>query len=342
MIKIYFGLGSPVVKLAWSVYKGSCGVLEDFSRANVFLWVIGAGNKFLVPCTTEDGVIEAELPRTLPVGVYGIRAIWEKDNCCKRALSEVQKVFAVTDVADAASPCVGDEMTIKVKSCTATFGYDGLDAYEMSVLHGKTVLSEEEWLDQLNGGSPTIDSFTTYPSTVEKNVATSVAFQVNVSTSVSRIEVKQGETVIGSGSGSTLAFTYNVTATSNASIPFTAYAYQGGLLVDQESVSVAVTETRYGYVGGGVTYEDAMNDGNKVTNFGSGTRTYNAHADQGDYYWFIFPEGVTVTGITAYGFMVPFSDKGIVTVGGKNYRAYQNNDLMYAAEDSVFSVTFGN
>lgn len=185
-----------------------------------------------------------------------------------------------------------------------------------------------------------ITSFTVSPNTVEKNISTLSSFSVNVSANVSRIEVKQGETVIGSGSGSTLTFTYNVTATSNESIPFTAYAYQEGLLVDQMSISVDVTETRYGYVGGGITYEDAMNDSNKVTNFGSGTRTYNAHADQGDYYWFIFPEGITVTSITAYGFTVPISDRGIVTVGGKNYKVYQNNDQQYSADNSTFNVTF--
>lgn len=154
MITVYLGNASPVVKLAWVIYKGSSWVLEDFSRARVNLWIVGACNKWLVACTAIDGVIHAEIPRSLPVGVYGVRAMWVKnDCCCKRTQSEVNHAFMVTNVPGDATPIEGDECVIHIKSWAATYGYDGLSAYEMAVLAGKTHLSEDEWMDSQNQAS---------------------------------------------------------------------------------------------------------------------------------------------------------------------------------------------
>ena len=226
MIRIYFGDLAPVANLEWSIYKGMSGVLEDFSNSEVFLWLVGGGNKFLIECTVENGVIKAVIPK-LPVGVYGTRAMWVKDGCCgKRMLAEVQKVFGVTNSLDEATPVAGDSFVIKIKSCAASYGYDGLSAYEMAVLNGKTVLSEQEWMDSQNQASEmygnlteSIDeiwaaissiiygdtvvetSFT--PSAAYVDMDNNIRVDVSVNKDVSSIKVFRGDTEIGEGGSGT-------------------------------------------------------------------------------------------------------------------------------------------
>lgn len=168
MVNLYFNDNLPLVKLYWEVYKGQSSVREDFSRATIWLWLLTSTNKIPIDATTNKGVILAELPTTLAPDVYSIKAIWSKSGTFDfdqndilngkqlgietRVTSLIQDAFTVVDSAEKATKFGEDAYLLKYRSHAATYGYDGLDAYELAVMRGKTNLSEEEWLDQLNGG----------------------------------------------------------------------------------------------------------------------------------------------------------------------------------------------
>lgn len=83
----------------------------------------------------------------LPANVYSLKAVWYKDRSrCKMAVAEVRNAFAITNYMEEATPFVGDALTVKVKSSAATYGYDGLSAFELACMHGVTTYtSEVEW-----------------------------------------------------------------------------------------------------------------------------------------------------------------------------------------------------
>ena len=160
MINIYFSQG-VVSKVVWSIMKGSSGVPEDFSRAVVKVWLISEDDKINASAetTVEDGKIVIDLSAVnhsidyplLPANVYSMKALWWKDeNMQKLSVAEVHNAFAVTSYQEEATPFTGDELTIRVKSPAATYGYDGLSAYEIACMRGTTTaLSEKEYVQVL-------------------------------------------------------------------------------------------------------------------------------------------------------------------------------------------------
>lgn len=151
MINVYYRDG-VVSKVLWRIMKGSSGVPEDFHKTTVWVWLISNDDKIAVEShITENGEIEIPLNAVcrhlLTANVYSLKAVWFKDRCwSKMAVAEVRNAFAITDYMDEATPFTGDELTIRVKSGAATYGYDGLSAFELACMHGVTTYkSEVEW-----------------------------------------------------------------------------------------------------------------------------------------------------------------------------------------------------
>lgn len=163
------------IKIAWTIYKGVSAVKENFDRANVVVFLIDhRGNKINVGCRQEMGTLYVDIPAgALHEGIYSIEAIWAKNRDFTRPHSwEMapwvlnhtfmdsrnivrclkEDLFAVTEYIREQAGVFPDEGTVvvKAKSSAATYGYDGLDAYEMSVVLGYTTLSRDEWLSQIN------------------------------------------------------------------------------------------------------------------------------------------------------------------------------------------------
>lgn len=408
MIRILFGVSAPVARLEWSVYKGASGVKEDFTGANVFFWMIGAGNRFLVDCTTEDGMIKAVIPSMLPEGVYDLRAMWIKEeNCCKRSMSEVENAFGVTYDPEEATPVVGDSCTIKVKSCTATYGYDGLSAYEMSVLKGKTTMSEEEWIvyqngipaevsEQLdgrflqsfgneeqkgisqkkltedrtermeaeaglqgqitnitNGTTDIIDrnlhlsqtqinqivlggsiavSLSATPSPIFVGEQRTISLGANISTPADTITIKKGDTVISTGSGTSVGGSDTITPSSAGNTNYTAEFVLGGLTKTADKAVVAVYPIR---TGSGVNYVEGTPISTPKT---SPAGTYNITVSaNGQYVWFNVPATMSINGATMGGFDFPFENPTNVTIGGVAYKSYRSSNT-YDAESLTIVI----
>jgi hypothetical protein len=153
------------ISLEWTVKKGIGNEAEDFSRSTVSLFLFNDSNRWAVPCTADyTGLVKAELPETLEEGVYSLELVWIKNDKSineTRCIQRTRKtcVFAIgagASVADARAvlpdiPPIIIPLLPKVKFSTvaAPYGYDGLSAYEICVLRGKTTLSEDEWAEKL-------------------------------------------------------------------------------------------------------------------------------------------------------------------------------------------------
>ncbi len=161
MIKIKTG---QKALLKWKIMKAQCYEAEDFSRVtDMCVFLVGGRNKYpfvkaegdeagAMEYNIENGTIVATIPEYLSEGVYGVEAFWIKDMLCKRAYTKVSNVFAITDEERVHSGLP----KIFIESRVATYGYDGLDAYELAVLHGMTTMTREEWLNSIFGGSGSI------------------------------------------------------------------------------------------------------------------------------------------------------------------------------------------
>lgn len=158
---IFYNGELPVVELEWHIYKGIESQTEDFGRAQLWLWLVSGKDKVLLSATAEDGVIRARFDSSmtelcLHEGVYGLKAVWVKnrERCelmgdlgGQLKMAELRNAFGITEHEEDATPISGSTAVIKAKSMVASYGYDGLSAYEIAVMRKvTTALSETEYV----------------------------------------------------------------------------------------------------------------------------------------------------------------------------------------------------
>lgn len=135
------------ITLNWTVKKGVGLALEDFSRASTHLFLIHGRYRFDVPCTTERGVVSAELPENLAEGIYSAEILWVKNfnsftGSRNLQRTRVDNLFCVTvNESEADSDQAPAEIT--VITVAHAYGYDGLSAYEAAVFRGYSGTEEE-------------------------------------------------------------------------------------------------------------------------------------------------------------------------------------------------------
>ena len=157
-MEIFYNGKDTDLHLDWEVTRGKTTIREDFSQAEVHAFLTGEGGMIPLSVTFADNVINADLPspKVLNVGTYGVKVIWVKNGsgstnldeilaCNKRCMSEVFSLFGVTS-SQYAETNPNSDVTFHIKSSSATYGYDGLSAYERAYMLGKTTLAEEAWL----------------------------------------------------------------------------------------------------------------------------------------------------------------------------------------------------
>lgn len=152
------------VSLEWTVKRGIGSETEDFSRSTVSLFLASDENRWPVPCEAGyEGTVKAELPENLPEGVYSLELVWVKNDGSINATRCIQRtrkacVFAIdagASTADARAvlpdlpPLIVPPTKVKLATVASSYGYDGLSAYEICAMRGKTSLSEEEWAEKL-------------------------------------------------------------------------------------------------------------------------------------------------------------------------------------------------
>lgn len=123
------------------------------------------------------------------------------DRCLMR--SRMDYVFALTSVPSETDGVSSDgEATLRFKSSVASYGYDGLSAYEIAVMRGDFNGSEGEWLDWMASGKIEIDNALseTSENPVENRVMTK-EFNKKQNSLVSGKNIKtvNGQSILGEG-----------------------------------------------------------------------------------------------------------------------------------------------
>lgn len=142
------------IKIYWKIWRGANKVSEDFNSMNTNLkvFLVGSGDTYcLEPSinnTIDPGydVIELSIPAfRLDVGVYNIKAIWEKNGGRNVLTSARASVLYLTD-SPSEAPIQDEE--VRIVSLVESFGRDGMSAYESAVMRGVNdgITSEVQWL----------------------------------------------------------------------------------------------------------------------------------------------------------------------------------------------------
>lgn len=146
------------IKIYWKIWRGANKVSEDFNSMNTNLkvFLVGSGDTYcLEPSinnTIDPGydVIELSIPAfRLDVGVYNIKAIWEKNGGRNVLTSARASVLYLTD-SPSEAPIQDEE--VRIVSLVESFGRDGMSAYETAVMRGvnEGITSEIEWVKSVS------------------------------------------------------------------------------------------------------------------------------------------------------------------------------------------------
>ena len=172
------------INLSWTISRGASKVNEDFRRSSLFVFLTSNNEQIPLNYTLSENVITATLPTGLPEGVYGLLAVWFKSACNpfeggndaslpplgRMSRSQVDDLFGITAVSNEADYSESSAVNIEVRSMVATYGYDGLSAYEIAVISGQTALRQSEWVSnitELNERLSEIESAETRRQTAE-------------------------------------------------------------------------------------------------------------------------------------------------------------------------------
>lgn len=151
------------INLSWTISRGASKVKEDFRRSSLFVFLTSNNEQIPLNYTLSENVITATLTTGLPEGVYGLLAVWFKSACNpfeggndaslpplgRMSRSQVDDLFGITAVSNEADYSESSAVNIEVRSMVATYGYDGLSAYEIAVISGQTALRQSEWVSNI-------------------------------------------------------------------------------------------------------------------------------------------------------------------------------------------------
>lgn len=174
------------INLSWTISRGASKVKEDFRRSSLFVFLTSNNEQIPLNYTLGENVITATLPTGLPEGVYGLLAVWFKSASNpfeggndaglpplgRMSRSQVDDLFGITAVSNEADYSESSAVNIEVRSMVATYGYDGLSAYEIAVISGQTALRQSEWVSnitELNERISEIESAETLRQTAESS-----------------------------------------------------------------------------------------------------------------------------------------------------------------------------
>lgn len=145
---MYFLYNQNYINVQWTIYRGVSKVEEDFRNAKIITFIASETDRIRIDGNVEDGSILLTIPENLEEGVYALEAIWTKNDGRSISRARYDKAFAVTTNQNDATDHGGtpSDARLYFKSSAGTYGYDGLSAYEIAVLKGKTTLSENQWI----------------------------------------------------------------------------------------------------------------------------------------------------------------------------------------------------
>lgn len=157
------------VAIDWLITTGINRNPEDFSRADVEVFLIGNGNRYCLQHndSSTTGHLNITIPGgALDPGMYDIKAVWFKTRggvIKDAAANQVMQVSGLCNVLAMTNESYEDntgDMTdatyyLSLHSHAEPYGYDGMSAYEIACFHGNT-LDEETWVKRYEGA---LDNF---------------------------------------------------------------------------------------------------------------------------------------------------------------------------------------
>lgn len=376
MVKLYFNDNLPLVNINWTIYKGQSSVKEDFDRATIWMWLVTDKNRIPLDAIAENGTIKAVIPPTLSPDSYSLKAIWVKKgtyNFCKQAIdngkqlgietrviSEVQNAFLVVDREEDATEFEGDNYTLCFKSSVATYGYDGLDAYEKSVIAGYTKLDEDSWLrsrgitglvqqtgnseseamsqkavtESINGLQSQIDrlidesilvNFKSFPERIFINELTPVNIIVSFSGVANYITLRKGDEIISHIEN---IKDFSKVMYLSETTTFTLEARIQGIDIIRD---LEVSAVHHIYYGGGSNFDNFLTKAMKhMIPMVSPQGIYSIQIDtKGDKVFFAVPDGMEINGAQlVYDGLggLPLKDPVVNQIDNVNYKVYESEN----------------
>lgn len=147
----------------------------------------------------------------------------------------------------------------------------------------------------------------------------------STNTNAENITIKQGSTVIKTGSGKTLSQSVTVNHATAGNIIYTAeFTFAGG---NKRTATATVYFVNKVYVGSGAVYTDVTTDAHAVSARRSPAGTYNVTVEQnGQYVFFVIPATMSITKATLSGFDFPLDAPVAETIDNVSYKSYRSSN----------------
>jgi len=170
------------------------------------------------------------------------------------------------------------------------------------------------------GGNVNV-SLAASPNPIFAGTQSTISLTASVSTSASSITIKKGDTVLATGSGTSLSATDTITPASAGNTNYTAEFAIGGLTKTASRSVSAVYPIR---IGTGSSYVEGTALTTPKT---SPAGTYNVTvANDGEYVYFNVPSTMSINGATMGGFEFPLEAPQNKTIGGVAYKSYASSN----------------
>lgn len=222
------------------------------------------------------------------------------------------------------------------------FGNNPEFAVSQKVLTQKFAEVEQEIANILNGTSDIIDknihlsqaqinqilladaitaTLSASPSPIFVGVEQIISLVANVNTTANEIKIKKGETIIATGSGTSLSGNDTITPSGTGNTNYSAEFIIGGLTKIASKSVTAVYPIR---VGSSASYTDGTPLTTPKT---SPAGTYNVTvAANANYIWFNVPATMSINRATMSGFNFPLENPTSVTINGIAYKSYRSSN----------------
>lgn len=231
------------------------------------------------------------------------------------------------------------------------FGNNPELAISQKVLTQKFAEVEQEIANILNGTSDIMDrnihlsqaqinqilladaittTLSASPSPIFVGVEQVINLIANVSTTANEIKIKKGETVIATGSGTSLSGNDTIIPSGTGSTNYSAEFTIGGLTKIASKSVIAVYPIR---IGSSASYiEGTPLTTPKTSPAGTYTVTVENNAD---YIWFNVPATMSINGATMSGFNFPLENPTSVIINGIAYKSYRSSNTYDAGNLTI-------
>lgn len=222
------------------------------------------------------------------------------------------------------------------------FGNDPELAISQKVLTQKFTEIEQDIANILNGTSDIMDknlhlsqaqinqmlladaitvTLSASPSPIFVGVERVISLVANVNATANEIKIKKGETLIATGSGTSLSGNDTITPSGAGNTNYSAEFTIGGLTKIASKSVTAVYPIR---IGSSASYTEGTPLTTPKT---SPVGTYNVTvAANADYIWFNVPATMSINRATMNGFDFPLENPTNVTINGIAYKSYRSSN----------------